>query len=102
LERAIRVEVDSELAIEVAVGPEGVEVLVDGTTKALESLEDLDTELDRALREGGGDLHSFQQRERRPNDAKRGAWQTWAPGAQQELDKDSPAVNRGRIINAVA
>ena len=50
--RRIRVEVDADMALEVSVRAEGVEVAVDGTKDSLEQLDALEPELRAALDEG--------------------------------------------------
>jgi len=63
--RTVRVEVDSDLAVEVRGADDGVEVTLEGTAKALEPLVDVESELARDLRDAGSDLAHLDRRERR-------------------------------------
>lgn len=63
----VRVEIDSQLAVEVSQSEDGVEVLLEGAAKAVEQLRGVGTELRNALEAGGFSLASFNTSER--NDA---------------------------------
>jgi hypothetical protein len=63
----VRVEIDSQLAVEVSQSEDGVEVLLEGAAKAVEQLRGVGTELRNALEASGFSLASFNTSER--NDA---------------------------------
>ena len=61
----VRVEIDSQLAVEVGQTEDGVEVLLEGAAKAVEQLRDVGTQLRNALEAGGFSLASFNTSERK-------------------------------------
>ena len=102
-ERALRIEIDADLAMEVQLGEEGVEVLIEGTPKALEPLEDLDNDLRETFRDSGTDLYEFTKREREENPEQKRAYNnTWNGHEAGQDSNDQTSAKRGSVINAVA
>lgn len=101
-ERSLRIEVDADLALEVQLDGEGAEIVLEGTAKALEPLEELDRELRSSLRDNGSDLREFSQRERKERDEHRGAYNAWSNREVGQDSQDETVGNRGSVINAVA
>jgi len=66
----VRVEIDSQLAVEVGQTEDGVEVLLEGAAKAVEQLRDVGTQLRNALEAGGFSLASFNTSERKDTGAE--------------------------------
>lgn len=67
----LRIELDPDLAVEVRPVARGVEVTLDGTPQALQSMAGLEQELDAALDDAGSHLDQFTQRRRDPKASPR-------------------------------
>ena len=63
-DQTLRVRLDSDLALEVALRGAGVDVVLEGSRQALESMGDLKSELSAELGDGEGHLGEFEARER--------------------------------------
>lgn len=61
-DQTLRVRVDSELALEVALKGAGVEVMLEGSRQAIESMGDVKGDLQDALSQGGSQLGGFETR----------------------------------------
>ncbi|NCG19844.1 MAG: hypothetical protein GWP91_12620 [Rhodobacterales bacterium] len=100
-DRVVRVEVDAELAIEVAVSEKGVEVILEGTKKALEEMELIDAELDREFASTGQSM-DFHARER--SDTPRGSTPKgtdWVGANEETIETPISIVPRGRVVNTI-
>jgi hypothetical protein len=106
----VRVEVDADLAVEVAVQETGVEVTLEGTREALRPLREGEGELKAALSDSGSDLLSYEQRERQharksAQDLRNEAELKGRRGDRGSRDEPaSPRrpVGQGSLINVVA
>jgi hypothetical protein len=101
-ERGVVVNVDADLTVRVAMSDEGVEVMVEGSTEAIEPLRDLESDLRDALKQDGQDLMEFSARERSERDE---AEEDGSQGGfvKTETKKNNRApVGRGQLLNAVA
>jgi hypothetical protein len=68
-EEQLRVEIDRDLALDVAVrAGGGVEVTAHGTPQALNQLAGMDADLERSFNAEGETLSSYSEREREPED----------------------------------
>ena len=97
----VRVEVDADLAVELTPQRDGIKVVLDGTSQALDPLRGIDADLDSTLRDAGSSLASFAERHRRRR--AEGAVRTadLDPADPDEADAGSVAA-LGSLINAVA
>jgi hypothetical protein len=105
-DRAVRVQVDEQLAVEVRPREEGVEVVLEGTRDAIEPLADLRPELERHLEDAGSQLSHFERRERQappppPAAASPRRARAFGGGGGGEGNVSAP-VPTGSLINAVA
>ncbi len=101
-ERAVRVEFDADLSVEVRALQGDVDVYVDGTAEALEELRDLEYDLEQALADGGEHhLASYSETRRdptaRPQASGNHADPEGAPAREQR--RYAPG---GRLFNGIA
>ena len=100
-DRVVRVEVDAELAIEVAVSEKGVEVILEGTKKALEEMELIDAELDREFASTGQSM-DFHARERSDTPRRSTPKGTdWVSANDETIETPISIVPRGRVVNTI-
>jgi len=99
-ERAVRVEFDMDLAVEVKAARGEVDVHVDGTGDALDELGDLEFDLEQALADGGEhELASYRQTRRDPTARPQQGGNRAEPEGSDETARYVPG---GRLFNGIA
>jgi hypothetical protein len=101
-EQSVRVEIDQDLAVEVAMTEKGVEITLDGNRSSLNSLKGSEAEMERALRDSGHDMSSFSERDRDSGAEKRRENSSRSRFAKRVDPKSLVQVRRGTYINTVA
>jgi hypothetical protein len=104
-DQTLRVRVDSELALEVALKGAGVDVMLEGSRQAIESMGDVKGDLKDALSQGGSELGGFESRhsdlsEWDERQQRQGADSGESSDAQGGLV--SRIVRRGQLVDTVA
>jgi hypothetical protein len=101
-EQTVRVVVDEGLSVEVTVGEDGVDVLLEGNRSSLVGLKDTEAEIERSLRDAGHHLSSFTERDRDTGEQRRHENQRRSRFAKQVDPKSLRRVRRGTYVNTVA
>jgi hypothetical protein len=101
-EQTVRVEVDDGLSVEVTVGEEGIDVLVDGDRSSLDDLDDVEAELKRSLEEDGHHMASFTERDRDTGEQRRHENKRQNRFSKQADPTTLLRVRRGTYVNTVA
>lgn len=102
--RAVRVEVDRDLTLEVSYDREDVEVSLDGTPEALRHLAGMERSLSEDLEAGGWNLRQFDARERRGS-GQPPRQQLAEPAETGEVEgraAPSRQIQRGALLNRMA
>ena len=103
---AARVEIDAQLAVEVAAGDAGIEITLEGTKTVLDDLRGVDLELETALERDGERLSHLNYRDRGGEDGSRQRADAKAssstPAENKTENEPVPVVEHGTMINAVA
>lgn len=99
-DRAVRVQLDADLAVEIAPSQGRYDVTVEGGPTAVEALTEIGPELEHHLARGGWSLGTFQSRRDRHQPAKphhRG------PAATSPTDDaPRPRARRGHLLDIIA
>jgi hypothetical protein len=98
----VRVEIDSQLAVEVSQSEDGVEVLLEGAAKAVEQLRGVGTELRNALEAGGFSLASFNTSERNDADHEGVSNRDNHSGKEAVSELKTAIFGRGATLQIVA
>jgi hypothetical protein len=101
-EQTVRIVVDEGLSVEVTVGEDGVDVLLEGNRSSLVGLKDTEAEIERSLRDAGHHLSSFTERDRDTGEQRRHENQRRSRFAKQVDPKSLRRVRRGTYVNTVA
>ena len=100
-DRAVRVLVDEDLAIEVSTDGDAVDVMVEGPQEAREDVRDLAPELNESLEDSGYYLRDYSSR-----DGQGGGSTTHHSGEENAPASDESSTHkvlgRGRSVNVIA
>ena len=101
-EQTVRVEVDQDMAVEVTMTDDGVDVVLDGNRSTLNTMKGAESEMERALRDSGHELSSFSERDRETGEQKRRMNQRRGRFSKQVDPEGLKTVRRGTYVNTVA